>query len=113
MKRKAPAAVDPKVLLAAVGARKAARQYHDGQAVFSQGDRADTVFFVEPDAILFSGDTAMMRLPNITGQTERAQHWLSTLDLLEAMKPKLIVPSHGPMGDTAFITGYRTYLRGI
>jgi glyoxylase-like metal-dependent hydrolase (beta-lactamase superfamily II) len=83
------------------------------QAVGFNHTKGDTVFFVEPDAILFSGDTAMMRLPNITGQKERAQHWLSTLDLLEAMKPTLIVPSHGPTGDVAFINAYRTYLRGI
>ena len=83
------------------------------QAVGFNHTRGDTVFFVEPDAVLFSGDTAMMRLPNISGQKERAQHWLSTLDVLEAMTPKLIVPSHGPTGDTAFFTAYRTYLRGI
>ena len=83
------------------------------QAVGFNHTKGDTVFFVDPDAILFSGDTAMMRLPNITGQKERAQHWLSTLDILEAMKPTVIVPSHGPTGDVAFISAYRTYLRGI
>ena len=41
----------------------------------------------------------------------RPGEWLASLDRLEALKPAIIVPSHGPTGDgTAFITGYRAYL---
>jgi CRP/FNR family cyclic AMP-dependent transcriptional regulator len=47
MKRKARSAVDPKALLATVGARGTIRAYRDNQAIFAQGDRADTVCFVE------------------------------------------------------------------
>src|SRR5688572_31168811 len=47
MKRKAKSAVDPRVLLATVGTRRTTRVYRGGQTVFSQGDRADAVFFVE------------------------------------------------------------------
>jgi glyoxylase-like metal-dependent hydrolase (beta-lactamase superfamily II) len=36
--------------------------------------------------------------------------WLSSLDKLEALKPAVIVPSHGPTGDAVFISGYRNYL---
>ena len=36
-----------------------------------------------------------------------------SLDKLEALKPVLIVPSHGPTGDVGFISGYRTYLTDI
>ena len=73
--------------------------------------KGDTVFFVEPDAVLFAGDIVMMRLPNVTGPDSRVQHWLSSLDRLEALTPKLIVPSHGPNGDTAMIAAYRAYFR--
>ena len=73
--------------------------------------KGDTVFFVEPDAVLFAGDIVMMRLPNVTGPDSRVQDWLSSLDRLEALKPKLIVPSHGPNGDTAMIAAYRAYFR--
>lgn len=39
------------------------------------------------------------------------RQWLASLDRLEALKPAVIVPSHGPTGDsTVFITGYRAYL---
>ena len=73
--------------------------------------KGDTVFFVEPDAVLFAGDIVMMRLPNVTGPESRVQQWLSSLEKLEALKPKLIVPSHGPNGDTAMIAAYRAYFR--
>jgi glyoxylase-like metal-dependent hydrolase (beta-lactamase superfamily II) len=38
----------------------------------------------------------------------------ASLDRLEEMKPTIIVPSHGPIGDgTGFITGYRDYLQEV
>ena len=73
--------------------------------------KGDTVFFVEPDAVLFAGDIVMMRLPNVTGPESRVKQWLSSLDTLEALKPKLIVPSHGPSGDAGMIAAYRAYFR--
>jgi glyoxylase-like metal-dependent hydrolase (beta-lactamase superfamily II) len=42
------------------------------------------------------------------------RQWLVSLDRLEVLKPAIIVPSHGPIGEgTAFITGYRAYLMEI
>jgi hypothetical protein len=39
---------------------------------------------------------------------------MTSLDQLEALKPAIIVPSHGPTGDgVGFITGYRTYLTDV
>jgi glyoxylase-like metal-dependent hydrolase (beta-lactamase superfamily II) len=73
--------------------------------------KGDTAFFVEPDAVLFSGDVVMTRLPNVTGPPSRIQQWLSSLDTFEALKPALIVPSHGPTGDAAMIAPYRAYFR--
>jgi glyoxylase-like metal-dependent hydrolase (beta-lactamase superfamily II) len=73
--------------------------------------KGDTAFFVEPDAVLFSGDIVMTRLPNVNGPESRVQQWLSSLDTFEALKPKLIVPSHGPTGDASMIAPYRAYFR--
>jgi len=47
MKRKTKARIDPKALLATVGAGKTARDYQKNQAIFAQGERAEVVFFVE------------------------------------------------------------------
>jgi CRP/FNR family transcriptional regulator, cyclic AMP receptor protein len=47
MKRKVRSPVDPKALLAALGTPRTAKEYRENQAVFSQGDRADAVCFLE------------------------------------------------------------------
>jgi glyoxylase-like metal-dependent hydrolase (beta-lactamase superfamily II) len=73
--------------------------------------RGDIATWVEPDRILFSGDIAMKAQPAFGSPYSTIRQWLASLDRLEALKPVLIVPSHGPTGDeTAFIAGYRAYL---
>jgi len=72
----------------------------------------DTAFFVEPDAILVSGDVAMSALPAV-GAESRISTWLASMDRFETLQPKRIVPSHGPMGDLAFVTNYRAYLTAV
>ncbi|MSU65770.1 MAG: MBL fold metallo-hydrolase [Opitutus sp.] len=69
----------------------------------------DTAFLVEPDGILFSGDVVMKPLPAFASPYSTVRHWQTSLDFLELLKPKRIVPSHGPMGDATLIAGYRTY----
>ncbi len=68
----------------------------------------DQAFFVEPDAILFSGDVVMTALPNVG--TSRISQWLASMDRFDALQPKRIVPSHGPMGDLAMVAAYRSLL---
>jgi glyoxylase-like metal-dependent hydrolase (beta-lactamase superfamily II) len=69
----------------------------------------DTAFFVEPDAVLISGDVAMSALPGV-GANSAIATWLTSMDRFEKLQPKRIVPSHGPMGDISFVTSYRAYL---
>ena len=73
--------------------------------------RGDTAFFVEPDGVLFSGDVVMTALPNVGGAS--FAQWLASMDRFEALRPTRIVPSHGPMGDAAMITAYRTFLQTV
>lgn len=70
----------------------------------------DTVIFVTPDQVLFAGDLAMKGMPAFTSPHSSLNHWLTTLDHLDALNPAIVVPSHGPLGDKAFIDGYRRYL---
>ena len=42
---------DPKVFLAKVGVGKTVIEFHKNQTVFSQGDVADTVFYIQPGKI--------------------------------------------------------------
>jgi glyoxylase-like metal-dependent hydrolase (beta-lactamase superfamily II) len=76
--------------------------------------RGDIAIWVEPDRILFAGDLAMKAQPAFASPYSSLRQWLASLDRLGALKPVLIVPSHGPTGDeTAFITGYRAYLTEV
>jgi glyoxylase-like metal-dependent hydrolase (beta-lactamase superfamily II) len=74
----------------------------------------DTIIWVEPDRVLFAGDLAMRAQPAFASPHSSLRQWLASLDRLEALKPTIIVPSHGPTGDgTGFVTGYRTYLMEV
>ena len=71
----------------------------------------DTIVWIESDRVLFAGDLAMRAQPAFASPHSSLRQWLVSLDRLEALKPAIIVPSHGPIGEgTAFITGYRAYL---
>jgi glyoxylase-like metal-dependent hydrolase (beta-lactamase superfamily II) len=71
----------------------------------------DTIIWIESERVLFSGDIAMRAQPAFASIHSSRRQWLASLDKLEALKPAIIVPSHGPTGDgTVFINGYRAYL---
>jgi glyoxylase-like metal-dependent hydrolase (beta-lactamase superfamily II) len=74
----------------------------------------DTIIWIGSDRVLFAGDLAMRAQPAFASPHSSLQHWLSSLDTLEALAPVIIVPSHGPTGEgVAFITGYRAYLTEV
>ena len=75
--------------------------------------RGDTAIFVPQDAVLFSGDIAMKGMPSFASPYSTVSHWLVSLDALDALKTKIVVPSHGPIGDASYIAGYRVYLTTI
>src|SRR5262245_4934217 len=62
--------------------------------------RGDTIIWIETDRVLFSGDIAMKAQPVFSSPYSNHRHWLASLEQLEALKPTLIVPSHGPTGDS-------------
>ena len=74
----------------------------------------DTIVWIESERVLFSGDIAMRPQPVFASPQSSLRHWLASLDRLEALKPAIIVPSHGPTGDGAgFISAYRAYLTTV
>ena len=74
----------------------------------------DTIVWIESDRVLFAGDLAMRAQPAFASPHSSLRQWLPSLDRLEALKPAIIVPSHGPIGEgTGFITGYRAYLTEV
>jgi glyoxylase-like metal-dependent hydrolase (beta-lactamase superfamily II) len=70
----------------------------------------DIAIWMPTDRVLFSGDLAMKAQPSILAEKATIATWTSALDRLETLKPSVVVPSHGPIGDAAYIRGYRAYL---
>lgn len=75
--------------------------------------RGDTVFFVEEDRVLFTGDVVMPILPSVSAQSASYSKWLENLDAYEALRPAVVVPAHGRLGDVALIQRYREYLTAV
>jgi len=73
----------------------------------------DTAIWVAEDRVLFSGDVAMKAQPAIATPQASVAHWFESLDRLEALKPLVVAPSHGPVGDVSFIRRYRDYLAEV
>lgn len=75
--------------------------------------QGDTAIFVEGDKVLFAGDLAMKGMPAFASAKSSLKTWLAALDKLESLKSAVLVPSHGPIGDAAYIKTYRAYLTKI
>lgn len=73
----------------------------------------DTVVWVAADRVLFSGDLAMKPQPSLMAPDTTIGYWMASLDALEALKPAVVVPSHGPLGDVGLVQGYRAYLKEV
>jgi glyoxylase-like metal-dependent hydrolase (beta-lactamase superfamily II) len=76
--------------------------------------RGDTVVFVEGDGVLFSGDLAMKNLfPAFATLQSRSGSWLTSLDQLDALKPRTVVGAHYEMSDASVIEAYRGFLKAL
>jgi len=83
-------------------------------AMGSNHTDGDTVVWVAADRVLFSGDVAMKPQPSLMSSRTSIAQWMKSLDTLDALKPAVVVPSHGPLGEGAtLIAGYRAYLQEV
>ena len=83
-------------------------------AMGSNHTDGDTAVWVPADRVLFSGDLAMKPQPSLMSARTSIAQWMKSLDALAALKPSVVVPSHGPVGEgVGLISGYRDYLREV
>jgi glyoxylase-like metal-dependent hydrolase (beta-lactamase superfamily II) len=75
--------------------------------------RGDTGLFVEEDRVLFSGDVVMKDSFLAAGAASSMRAWLAAFDAFEAMRPAVIVPSHGPIGDGSLIAANRDVMLAV
>ena len=73
----------------------------------------DTGFLVEEDGVLFSGDVVMNNSFLAATAVSSMKAWLAAFDAFEAMRPKIIVPSHGAVGDGSLIGINRGVMQAV
>jgi glyoxylase-like metal-dependent hydrolase (beta-lactamase superfamily II) len=72
--------------------------------------QGDMLIFVEEDSVLVPGDIVESKLFPIMPEESTMKGWIAVLDKLESLKPKLIVPDHGELGDGSLIGKERAIL---
>src|SRR5580704_3247145 len=72
--------------------------------------RGDMLIFVEEDSVLIPGDIVQSKLFPIMPEESTMKGWIAVLDKLEPLKPRLIVPDHGELGDGSLIAKERAML---
>jgi glyoxylase-like metal-dependent hydrolase (beta-lactamase superfamily II) len=77
----------------------------------------DLIVFVPSESVLFAGDLIFQgRIPFVGNADSRG--WMSALDEIQKLKPKIVVPGHGTystnvLADVKFIRDYLAYLREV
>jgi glyoxylase-like metal-dependent hydrolase (beta-lactamase superfamily II) len=76
--------------------------------------RGDQLVFLPEQRILFPGDLVENRfLPIFPDEDAVGGRWLTLLDRIEALRPAVIVPGHGAVGDVGLVKELRTYLTDV
>jgi glyoxylase-like metal-dependent hydrolase (beta-lactamase superfamily II) len=75
--------------------------------------RGDTGLFVEGDGVLFAGDVVMNDSFVAANAGSSVKAWLAALDAFDAMKPRTVVPSHGPVGEGSLVPTHRAIMQTI
>lgn len=76
--------------------------------------RGDELTLIEPDSVLLPGDIVENKLvPSMPNPDSSVKGWLAILDKLEPMKPRLVVPDHGALGDGSLIPKERVFLSDL
>jgi glyoxylase-like metal-dependent hydrolase (beta-lactamase superfamily II) len=76
--------------------------------------RGDQLVFLPEQRIVFPGDLVENRfLPIFPDADAVGGRWLALLDRIEALKPALIVPGHGAVGDLGLVHQLRKYLMDV
>jgi glyoxylase-like metal-dependent hydrolase (beta-lactamase superfamily II) len=75
--------------------------------------KGDTGLFVQEDRVLFAGDVVMNKSFLAANANSSLTAWLAAFDTFDALKPAVIVPSHGAVGDGGLIGANRAVLQAI
>jgi len=72
--------------------------------------RGDLVVWLPAEGVVATGDVVVAPVPLVGADQSFPEEWIATLDRLLELKPKVIVPGHGPvMRDDAYVKLYREF----
>src|SRR5262249_46519980 len=71
---------------------------------------SDELIFVEPDRTLITGDIVQNKVVPSGGSFAS---WLTVLDKLVPLQPRVVVPTHSKVGDASLITSEAGFIRDI
>jgi glyoxylase-like metal-dependent hydrolase (beta-lactamase superfamily II) len=73
--------------------------------------KGDELILVEPDSVLISGDVVQNKVvPGASPDGGSFASWLTVLDKLEALKPRLVVPTHSRPGEGSLIAQEHAFI---
>ena len=73
----------------------------------------DLLILVEEDSVLIPGDIVESKLFPIMPEESSMKGWITVLDKLEPLKPRLVVPDHGELGDGSLIGKEKSMLQEL
>jgi len=75
---------------------------------------SDQLIFVEPDQALITGDIVQNKVvPSVASSGGSFASWLTVLDKLVPLKPRIVIPTHSKVGDASLITAEAAFIRDM
>ena len=75
---------------------------------------SDELIFVEPDSVLITGDIVQNKVvPGVASSGGSFASWLTVLDKLVPLRPRIVIPTHSKVGDASLITAEAVFIRDM
>jgi glyoxylase-like metal-dependent hydrolase (beta-lactamase superfamily II) len=75
---------------------------------------SDELILVEPDRALITGDIVQNKVvPSVASSGGSFASWLTVLDKLGPLEPRIVIPTHSKVGDASLITSEAAFIRDM
>jgi glyoxylase-like metal-dependent hydrolase (beta-lactamase superfamily II) len=75
---------------------------------------SDELILIEPDRALITGDIVQNKVvPSVASSGGSFASWLTVLDKLVPLQPRIVVPTHSKVGDASLITSEAAFIRDM
>ena len=76
--------------------------------------KGDEIVYVPEDKLILPGDVVQNRIsPNIICASCSPRQWVAVVDQIARLKPELVVPDHGDLGDGSLVAQERGFLADL